>query len=391
MITGFRSIVVKFAIFALVSVLLAVVLMNTMLNGVSGSTHHYRAAFTDVAGLRVGDDVRVAGVRVGRVQAIDVGHGVADVSFQVKADQPLLETTKIVMRYQNLLGQRYLALVQGTERGPVVKPGSTIPLARTSPGFDLTELLNGFRPLFEALRPDDVNALATSLVKVLQGEGGTVESLLSQTARLTSFLADRDQVVGQVLDNLTPVLVDLAGRGTELQGTVTELKALMTGLARDRASIGASIDGMSRLISSTSRLVSDLRVPTVQAVRRFNRTMSLFLENKKDFVDALGSFGSALAALGRASSYQNAINLYFCSIVMGLGRLRHVARAAVRHRRDVTAAAAGRRPDRAARSRARPLDRSRRRCSNVARTSRFLRCGGHHFPPHFSHNAGARP
>ena len=250
MITGFRSIVVKFAAFALVSALLAVVLLNTMFNGVRGDSLGYTAEFADVAGLRVGDDVRVAGVRVGRVEGIRVVEGGAEVALQVKADQPLLDTTKIVMRYQNLLGQRYLALVQGADRGSRLAAGATIPLARTSPGFDLTELLNGFRPLFEALRPDDVNALATSLVKVLQGEGGTVESLLAQTGRLTNFLADRDQVVGEVLDNLTPVLVDLAGRGTELQSTVAELEALMTGLARDRKSIGASIDGMSQLAAA---------------------------------------------------------------------------------------------------------------------------------------------
>jgi phospholipid/cholesterol/gamma-HCH transport system substrate-binding protein len=319
MIAGFRAILVKFSIFALVAVLLGYLLVNTMLHGLSGDTRSFKAEFSDVSGLRTGDDVRVAGVRVGRVQGVRITDEGAEVAFDLVQDQPLLTTTKLVMRYQNLLGQRYLALVQDGDRGPAMKAGATVPLERTSPGFDLTELLNGFRPLFEALRPDDVNQLAASVVKVLQGEGGTVEQLLTQTSTLTNFLADRDQVVGQVVDNLTPVLTEMAGQGTELRSTVLELKALMTGLARDRASIGASIDGMSRLISSTSRLVSDLRVPTVQAVRRFNRTMSLFLENKKDFVDALGSFGSALAALGRASSYQNAINLYFCSIVMGLG------------------------------------------------------------------------
>ena len=318
MITGFRAIVVKFSAFALVSVLLAVVLVNTMLNGVSGSTDRYTAQFTDVAGLRVGDDVRVAGVRVGRVAGIDVGKGVAEVSFEVAAEQPLLDTTKVVMRYQNLLGQRYLALVQGDQRGPEIAPGSRIPLARTSPGFDLTELLNGFRPLFEALRPDDVNALATSVIKVLQGEGGTVESLLAQTARLTDYLADRDQVVAQVLDSLTPVLVDLAGRGTELRGTVVELRELMTGLARDRKSIGASIDGMSQLIGSTSQLMAEARTPTVSAVSRFRAVMDLFLANKPDFVAAIGSFGSTLAALGRASSYENAVNIYLCSVIVNV-------------------------------------------------------------------------
>jgi phospholipid/cholesterol/gamma-HCH transport system substrate-binding protein len=319
MITGFRSIVVKFSLFALVSALLAVVLVNTMVHQVSGETSDYRAEFADVAGLRVGDDVRVAGVRVGRVQGIQVVDGGAEVSFDLTAEQSLLETTKIVMRYQNLLGQRYLALVQGADRGPRLKAGSTVPLVRTSPGFDLTELLNGFRPLFEALRPDDVNALASSLVKVLQGEGGTVESLLAQTARLTDFLADRDQVVGEVLDNLTPVLTDLAGQGTELRATVEELRALMTGLARDRKSIGASIDGMSRLIGSTSELLADAKVPTVRAVKRFRTVMDMFVANKPEFVEAIGSFGSTLAALGRASSYENAVNIYLCSVIVNVG------------------------------------------------------------------------
>ena len=322
MIAGFRSIVVKFTAFTLVSMLLAVLLLNTMFNQVGGDTSGYQARFADVAGLRVGDDVRVAGVRVGRVQGIRIVEGGAEVTFDLIADQPLLETTRIVMRYQNLLGQRYLALVQGPDRGPHLSAGATVPLARTSPGFDLTELLNGFRPLFEALRPDDVKALATSLVKVLQGEGGTVESLLAQTGRLTNFLADRDQVVGEVLDNLTPVLTDLAGQGTELQATVEELRALMTGLARDRKSIGASLDGMSQLIGSTSQLLEETRVPTVRAVRRFRTVMDLFLDNKAPFVSAIGSFGSTMAALGRASSYENAVNIYLCTVIVNVGGAR---------------------------------------------------------------------
>lgn len=322
MIAGFRAIVVKFTAFALVAGLLGFLLVNTMRHGLSGDSRSYTAEFTDVSGLRTGDDVRVAGVRVGRVESVEIIDGGAEVAFDLVENQPLLTTTKLVMRYQNLLGQRYLAIVQGDERGPELKPGAVVPRERTSPGFDLTELLNGFRPLFEALRPDDVNKLAASVVKVLQGEGGTIESLLAETGKLTNFLADRDDVVGQVLDNLTPVLVEMAGQGDELRGTVVELKALMTGLAEDRKSLGASIDGMSKLIGSTSALLKDLRSPTKAAVQRFRSVTALFLENEKPFVAALGSFGKALAALGRGASYQNAVNLYFCSIVFqveGLG------------------------------------------------------------------------
>lgn len=319
MITGFRTIVVKFTVFAAIAGLLAFVLVNTMLNRLSGDTHPYRAEFTDVAGLRVGDDIRVAGVRVGRVKDIAITDQGAEVGFDLAADQPLLTTTRMVMRYQNLLGQRYLALVQDANRGPAMPSGSTVPLSRTSPGFDLTELLNGFRPLFEALRPDDVNALATSIVKVLQGEGGTVADLLAQTSKLTNYLADRDGVVGEVLNNLTPVLVDMAGQGNELRGTVVELKSLMTGLAQDRSSIGVSIDGMSKLIGSTANLLTQLRVPTREAVKRFRATMTLFVANKIAFAQAVSSFGATLAALGRASSYQNSVNIYLCSVIVKLG------------------------------------------------------------------------
>lgn len=322
MTTGFRMIVIKFTAFAVASALLGLLLVNTMLNGLNGETRSFEAEFADVAGLRVGDDMRVAGVRVGRVQDIDITTKGAKVSFDLIEDQPLLETTRIVMRYQNLLGQRYLALVQDDDRGAPLKSGAQIPLTRTSPGFDLTELLNGFRPLFEALRPDDVNALATSLIKVLQGEGGNVASLLAQTATLTTFLADRDEVVGEVLDNLTPVLVNMAGQGTELRATVVELKDLMTGLAQDRKSIGASIDGMSQLIGSTAALLKDIKVPTVAAVDRFQKVMALFLDNRDGFVRAIKSFGTTLAALGRASSYESAVNIYLCSTILNLGGVK---------------------------------------------------------------------
>ena len=322
MIAGFRSIVIKFTVFAVASALLGLLLVNTMLNGLNGDTRTFKAEFADVAGLRIGDDMRVAGVRIGRVQGIDINEKGVQVTFDLVKQQPILDTTRIVMRYQNLLGQRYLALVQNGEQGKALPAGATVPATRTSPGFDLTELLNGFRPLFEALRPDDVNALATSLVKVLQGEGGTVESLLSQTGKLTNFLADRDQVVGEVLNNLTPVLTNMAGQGTELRATVVELRQLMTGLAADRKSIGASIDGMSQLIGSTSALLRDIKVPTIAAVKRFNKVMGLFLANKDSFTAAIKSFGSTLAALGRASSYESAVNIYLCSSVISVGPIK---------------------------------------------------------------------
>jgi len=317
--TGLRGILAKFAAFAVASLLLLMLLVNTMSNGLGADSRSYDAVFEDVSGLRSGDDVKVAGVRVGRVTGIEVDGDGARVSFELSDDQPLLDTTTIVMRYQNLLGQRYLGLVQTGRRGAELESGATVPLQRTSPGFDLTELLNGFRPLFEVLQPGDVNQLATSMVKVLQGEGGTVETLLQQTTELTNFVADRDEVYGDVLTNLTPVLDNLAGQGTEFTATVKELRALMTGLARDRRAIGSSIDGVSQLIGSTSELLKDAREPAVASIREFVKVADMVARTRKQLNAALKQFGVIFDGLGRAGSYENAVNVYPCSFFLVLG------------------------------------------------------------------------
>jgi phospholipid/cholesterol/gamma-HCH transport system substrate-binding protein len=317
--TGLRTILVKFAAFAVASLLLLALLVNTMSNGLGGDSRSYDAVFADVNGLRSGDDVKVAGVRVGRVTGIEVDGDGARVSFELAETQPILDTTKIVMRYQNLLGQRYLGLVQTGTRGAPLESGATVPLERTSPGFDLTELLNGFRPLFEVLQPADVNKLATSMVKVLQGEGGTVETLLQQTTELTNFVADRDDVYGDVLTNLTPVLNDLAGQGTEFTATVKELRDLMTGLARDRRAIGSSIDGVSQLIGSTSDLLKDAREPAVASIREFVKVADMVARTRKELNAALKAFGVIFDGLGRAGSYESALNVYPCSFILVVG------------------------------------------------------------------------
>ena len=315
MVAGFKSILIKFGIFFVIAVALLALLYNTMINNVPGGTRGYTADFTSVSGLGVGDDIRVAGVRVGKVTGIKIIDGDhAQVKFEVQKDQPFLDNTSLVMRYQNLLGQRYLSMVQPARRGQPQSPNSVIPISRTNPGFDLTELLDGFRPLFQVLRPADVNKLATTLIQVLQGEGGTVEQLLQQTTQLTNFVADRDQVFGQVLDRLTPVLNDLAGQGGQLRSTVHELKLLMTGLAKDRKGIGTSISRLSRLITSTSSFLKQAREPATVDVHLFRKVAETLGSQRSLLTQSLNAFGDVFGDLGRASSYRNSVNVYLCTM-----------------------------------------------------------------------------
>jgi len=323
MVTGFRSILAKFVIFAVIALAMLALLYNTMIDGVPGGTRSFTADFTNVSGLSKGDDVRVAGVRVGKVNDIKiVGGDHAQISFSLENDQALLSNTSLVMRYQNLLGQRYISMVQPAVHGTPLRAGTTIPESRTSPGFDLTELLDGFRPLFETLRPADVNKLAGSLIQVMQGEGGTVEQLLQQTNKVTNFMADRDQIFGDVLTRLTPVLNDMAGQGSELRNTVHELRLLMSGLAQQRVKIGKSISGLSNLITSTSSLLAEVRHPITVDTHLFRQVADALAGNRSLLTQALGAFGDVFGGLGRASSYRNSANVYLCTLWIRIASLQ---------------------------------------------------------------------
>lgn len=326
--TGIRTVAVKVAAFTVVSILLLMLLVNTMSNGVTGDKSEFKAEFADVSGLRVGDDVKAAGVRVGQVTGIETTEDGAMVDFVLVDEQKIYDTTQVIMRYQNLLGQRYLQLREEGPRGDELEDGATIEQYvtvngrrewRTDPGFDLTELLNGFRPLFEILQPADVNQLATSMIKVLQGEGGTIEGLMQQTAELTNFVADRDDVLGEVMTNLTPVLQNLAGKGGELRATVIEFKNLMNALARDRKSIGASIDGISQLVGATTSLLREVKVPMTRTTDRLAAVAEMFADSRAGLEDSLEAFGVIFESLGRAGSYENALNVYVCSFAFALG------------------------------------------------------------------------
>ena len=214
-----------------------------------GDSTEYQAVFTTASMLEKGDDVRVAGVSVGEVKKVEHYHrNQALVTFRVKSEVPLTTTSRAEIRFLNLVGDRYLALEAGDEDGdampdgiddgiggtaaptrPAPAPagaGATIPVDQTTPALDLTTLFNGFQPLFQALDPKQVNELSMNLVQVLQGEGGTIQELLANTASLTNSLADRDELIGQVVNNLTQTLDTVDQRHQELNTLVVRAAAL---------------------------------------------------------------------------------------------------------------------------------------------------------------------
>jgi phospholipid/cholesterol/gamma-HCH transport system substrate-binding protein len=241
--------------FSAAALLLTLLVAGTLV-GSSGPTKSYSAVFRDASGLIAGDDVRIAGVRVGKVQAVDLQGTNALVAFSVARDQRVYADTTATIEFLNLLGTRYIDL-KASSRAEVLPPGSTLDLSHTREGLDLTAIFNAFRPLFDAIRPADINELATNIVQVLQGQGPNLQHLSEQTALLTQNLVDRDQIIGSVMTNLTAVLETLEGHRKTFRSTVHELNDLTGVIADNRQEIGHTIDGLQGLVTSFAGLLDD--------------------------------------------------------------------------------------------------------------------------------------
>ncbi|MEV4544007.1 phospholipid/cholesterol/gamma-HCH transport system substrate-binding protein [Micromonospora echinaurantiaca] len=310
--TGTIRPLVKLLVFAAVTLLLTALLAQTLGAFPAGGVN-YRARFTDVTGLLPGDDVRIAGVRVGRVADIRVvDDTVAEVEFTLTEDVPLATGVRAAIRYRNLVGQRYLALTEGPGERRPLRPDGLIPIGQTTPALDLTVLFNGFRPLFTALRPEDVNKLAYEIIQVLQGEGGTVSSLLSRTASLTNTLADRDAVIGRVVTNLNTVLTTLATRDRDLDRTITQLQEFVSGLAADRTAIGEALVNLGDLTEATSSLVGEARPPLAADIRALDELAGTLNRNSAVIDSTLGRLPQRYESLTRVASYGSWFNFYLC-------------------------------------------------------------------------------
>ncbi|PKW07487.1 phospholipid/cholesterol/gamma-HCH transport system substrate-binding protein [Streptomyces sp. 1222.5] len=305
---------IKFSLFALVTIAATALLAATIVNVSFTPKDTYHAVFTDVTGLETGDDIRVAGVRVGEVEGIRIkDRTLAEVTFTVSADRPLLAGAHAVVRYRNLVGQRYVALTEGTGDGTArLRPGGTIPLSRTQPALDLNALLNGFKPLFAALSPSDVNQLATEIVQTLQGEGGTVNSLLAHTASLTGTLADRDRLIGSVIANLNTVLETLDKRGSRFSGLLTQLRRVVSGLSADRKPIGESLVSIGDLTDVTSGLLKDARPPLKDDIAGLGDLTGTLNKNENTVEGVLKRLPNKLDKLTGTASYGSWFNFYLC-------------------------------------------------------------------------------
>lgn len=308
--------------FTFIALLMTMTVANTLARRDSGDTHHYSALFTDASGIRVGDDVRIAGVRVGRVEGRELEDGLARVDIVVAADQQVRTDTIVGISYLNLLGQRYIALEAGSKTGTRLAEGSTVGVESTRPALDLTELFNAFKPMFDALDPKDVNLIATEVVQTLQGEGPRLSHLMEQTSQLTTHLADRDTVITQVIANVTTVMQATSEHREELRSVIGGLDGLVGDLADDSGDIDSAVVALDRMTASVDELLDESAGPLSVALARFAELGKTLVATNDVLATTIADAPRLLDGFNRALGHGSWLNTYVCTLDAGAAAIK---------------------------------------------------------------------
>lgn len=315
---NFRATVWRLTAFVAVCLLgaFALVMVFAQLR-VGGPEQSYKAVFNTVSGMSGGNFVRIAGVEVGKVKHISINKdGNAVVEFAVDDTVELTSATKAFVRWDNPVGARYMELEDGPGDGKRLPPGGTIPLDRTRPALDLDALIGGFRPLFRALKPDQVNALSSALIDAFQGQGATVNSLLAQTAAFTSSLADRDSLIGEVVGNLNVVLGSLGGQSDQLAKTVDSLSTLIGALAAHKTDITKSIAYSNAAAVTVADLLGQSRPALHNVVTQTDRVAGIALTDHEYLDDLLKTLPDTYQKLSRQGMYGDFFSFYLCDLIL---------------------------------------------------------------------------
>jgi phospholipid/cholesterol/gamma-HCH transport system substrate-binding protein len=318
---------IKLAAFSVVLLLFTAIIVVVFGQFRFDRTTPYTAEFSNASGLRDGEFVRAGGVEVGKVsnlKLVDNGRRV-QVTLNVDRTLPLYQSTTAQIRYLNLIGDRFVNLERGTGEGAdrILPPGGFIPMSRTQPALDLDALIGGFKPLFKALDPEKVNTIASSLVTVLQGQGGTINDILDQTAQLTSTLADRDQAIGEVITNLNTVLATTVKHEKEFDQTVNNLEVLITGLRNRADPLANSVADISNAAGTLGDLLADDRPILKDTIGKLETLQQPLVDGQAKLDDLLTRLPEAIKIIGRAGGiYGDFFNFYLCDINLKLNGLQ---------------------------------------------------------------------
>ncbi|MFF0491890.1 MlaD family protein [Nocardia sp. NPDC004068] len=289
----------RLALFTIAMIAAFALVLTMIQRPVAGATETHDALFTDANGLRIGDDVRVYGVQVGKVEGIRLDGTLARVRLTVKTDTPLYDNTRLAIRYQNLTGQRYVDIQHDPAPGARIRPGALVPADHTVPSFDITALFNGLEPVLRTLSPDALNRFTTSMLAVLEGEGKGIGPALASIGELSAYVGDRQRVLTTLVRNLSEIADRIGGRSPQLVNFLGKVSDVFESLQKNLEGLIDFALTAPPVLYPADRLLATIGL-TVGENPDVNEIVRRYIPDPKAIADLLAGLPALLEGLDAA-------------------------------------------------------------------------------------------
>ena len=262
-----------------------------------GGGQDYAASFTEAGGLRSGDEVRIAGVRVGKVKDIRLAGNKVDVDFRITEDVAFGPQSGASIRMKTLLGQKYVSL-EPRGRGQM-KEGTTIPTSRTVSSYDI---IDAFSDLTETTEQIDTKQLADSLDTMAREFSDTpanVTLALDGLSRLSRTVASRDTELRTLLKAANSVSGTLADQNKVIEKIIVDADLLLAELYERRDAIHTLFTNTSAMAVQITGLVRDNRAQLGPALKQLNGVLETLRKHEADLtrtIDAMAPFTRVFAS-----------------------------------------------------------------------------------------------
>ncbi|MEU4998381.1 MCE family protein [Streptomyces sp. NPDC021622] len=242
-----------------------------------GNGETYSAAFSEAGGLKPGDEVRIAGVKVGKIDEVDLDGDHVKVTFKVKGEPKFGTRTGASIRIKTILGSKYLAL---EPKGPgQLKPGAEIPVSRTTPAYDVVTAFSDLTTTTEKVDTEQLAKAMDTISTTFEDSPAEVKASIKGLSRISRTVASRDKELRELLTHANGVTKVLADRSDEFSTLVRDADKLLTEIAKRRKAIHTLLKSSATLGIELSGLVADNRKDIGPALKGLNKVVSMLERN----------------------------------------------------------------------------------------------------------------
>ncbi|MFD7076417.1 MCE family protein [Nocardioides sp. NPDC057577] len=251
---------------------------------IGGGTTYY-ANFSEAGGLKTGDEVRVAGVRVGKVNSIELDGNQVKVGFKIRQKVNFGESSGAGVRVKTLLGDMFLELQPAGEGQ--MKAGATIPVDRTESPYDVVEAFEGLADTSANIDKDQLAAALTTLADLTRSTPEEFQAALTGVSDLSRNLAAKDERIDSLLTQLDRVTKVLDERDEDLITLMNNANQLFAALVERREAVHNLLISTQQLSKELSQLVDDSRADLKPALESLDVILDVFTKNEENLEKSL--------------------------------------------------------------------------------------------------------